>query len=98
MGLSGLEPPTSRLSGVRSNRLSYKPISEPGTHLSSHIVSNIVFSAAKVLTVVFGMGTGVSHGRIVTENFWVNFQLSDFLLSLKTQQYNIRKVCSLERR
>ena len=27
MGLSGLEPPTSRLSGVRSNRLSYKPLS-----------------------------------------------------------------------
>ena len=27
MGLSGLEPPTSRLSGGRSNRLSYKPIS-----------------------------------------------------------------------
>ena len=26
MGLSGLEPPTSRLSGVRSNRLSYKPL------------------------------------------------------------------------
>ena len=25
MGLSGLEPPTSRVSGVRSNRLSYKP-------------------------------------------------------------------------
>ncbi len=25
MGLSGLEPPTSRLSGVRSNHLSYKP-------------------------------------------------------------------------
>ena len=26
VGLSGLEPPTSRLSGVRSNRLSYKPL------------------------------------------------------------------------
>ena len=26
MGLSGLEPPTSRLSGVRSNHLSYAPI------------------------------------------------------------------------
>ena len=26
VGLSGLEPPTSRLSGVRSNQLSYKPI------------------------------------------------------------------------
>ena len=28
MGLSGLEPPTSRLSGVRSNQLSYKPTVE----------------------------------------------------------------------
>ena len=26
VGLNGLEPSTSRLSGVRSNRLSYKPI------------------------------------------------------------------------
>ena len=26
VGLSGLEPPTSRLSGARSNQLSYKPI------------------------------------------------------------------------
>ena len=26
LGLSGLEPPTSRLSGVRSHQLSYKPI------------------------------------------------------------------------
>ena len=26
VGLGGLEPPTSRLSGVRSNRLSYKPM------------------------------------------------------------------------
>ena len=27
VGSSGLEPPTSRLSGVRSNRLSYEPMS-----------------------------------------------------------------------
>ena len=45
VGLSGLEPPTSRLSGVRSNQLSYKPLLS-GTHLLSHIVSNIVSSAA----------------------------------------------------
>ena len=52
MGLSGLEPPTSRLSGVRSNQLSYKPIRflwllmESGSHLLSHTVSSIVPSAA----------------------------------------------------
>ena len=39
-----------------------------GAHLLSHIVSNAVPSAACVLTVVFGMGTGVSHKRIDTRN------------------------------
>ena len=39
-----------------------------GTRLLSHIVSNVVPSAARVLTVVFGMGTGVSPGRIGTGN------------------------------
>ena len=67
MGLSGLEPPTSRLSGVRSNRLSYKPI-QSGIHLLSRAVSSKVPSAAYVLTIVFGMGTGVSHKRIDTTN------------------------------
>ena len=37
-----------------------------GSHLLSHIVSNIVPSAAYVLTIVFGMGTGVSRKRIAT--------------------------------
>ena len=31
VGSSGLEPPTSRLSGARSNRLSYEPILNPAT-------------------------------------------------------------------
>ena len=66
MGLSGLEPPTSRLSGVRSNQLSYKPFLIGG-HLLSHTVSGIVPSAAQVLTIVFGMGTGVPPERIATE-------------------------------
>ena len=30
VGLGGLEPPTSRLSGVRSNHLSYKPMTVNG--------------------------------------------------------------------
>ena len=68
MGSSGLEPPTSRLSGVRSNRLSYEHI-KSGSHLFSHIVSNIVPSAAQVLTVVFGMRTGVTPKRIATGYF-----------------------------
>ena len=151
VGLSGLEPPTSRLSGVRSNQLSYKPISRnllipsgfsnavspnlgtsssvmgiltcvqfrihvrkqasfhscvscprvrkilhgdeeirtldpllarqvlsqlsyipffwgSGSHLLSHTVSSAVPSASWVLTVVFGMGTGVSPRRIAAGN------------------------------
>ena len=73
MGLSGLEPPTSRLSGVRSNRLSYKPsyfFKEFGSHLLSHTVTSAVPSAAWVLTIVFGMGTGVAPKRIATEIFY----------------------------
>ena len=74
MGLSGLEPPTSRLSGVRSNRLSYKPIYS-GSHLLSRAVSSKVPSAAWVLTIVFGMGTGVSPKRIATRNFLLSTPL-----------------------
>ena len=49
------------------SQLSYTPMN-PGIHLLSHIVSNIVPSAACVLTVVFGMGTGVPPKRIATRN------------------------------
>ena len=81
MGLSGLEPPTSRLSGVRSNQLSYKPFCfrkffiYSGSHLLSHTVSSAVPSAAWVLTIVFWMGTGVSPKRIATRNFLLSTPL-----------------------
>ena len=81
MGLSGLEPPTSRISGVRSNQLSYKPFCfrkffiYSGSHLLSHTVSSAVPSAAWVLTIVFGMGTGVSPKRIATRNFLLSTPL-----------------------
>ena len=70
MGLNGLEPSTSRLSGVRSNQLSYKPLFfyKSGSHLLSHAVSSIVPSADQVLTIVFGMRTGVPPDRIATRN------------------------------
>ena len=40
-----------------------------GSHLLSHAVSSIVSSAAQVLTIVFGMRTGVTPERIATRNF-----------------------------
>ena len=42
-----------------------------GSHLLSHAVSSIVPSAAQVLTIVFGMGTGVSPERIATGNIYL---------------------------
>ena len=39
-----------------------------GSHLLSHAVPGIVPSAARALTIVLGMGTGVSPGRIATGN------------------------------
>ena len=46
-----------------------------GAHLLSHTVSSAVPSADWVLTVVFGMGTGVSPNRIGTRR--INFYLLD---------------------
>ena len=39
-----------------------------GSHLLSHTVTSIVSSAAFVLTIVFGMWTGVSQKRIATRS------------------------------
>ena len=51
-----------------SNRFSSVIFKGCGGHLSSHTVSNAVLSAAQVLTIVFGMGTGVTPERIATAN------------------------------
>ncbi len=63
------------------SQLSYIPI-QSGSHLLSHTVSSAVPSAGQVLTVVFGMGTGVSPVRIATRNLSVfsSHDLSCFLI------------------
>ena len=53
------------------SQLSYTPI-RSGTHLLSHAVPSVVSSAVRGLTIVFGMGTGVSPGRIGTRNLYLN--------------------------
>ena len=52
VGLSGLEPPTSRLSGVRSNQLSYRPIltySRNKVPSKLNKTGNVLFIRPKVL-------------------------------------------------
>ena len=49
-----------------------------GSHLLSHAVSSIVSSAAQVLTIVFGMGTGVTPERIATESVFSLLELLMF--------------------
>ena len=73
------------------SQLSYIPIFcfyDAGARLLSHTVSSIVPSAAEVLTIVFGMGTGVTPQRISTSN----------LLSLDDSTVKQSLLVSLERR
>ena len=58
------------------------PKKRPGSHLLSHAVPSIVPSAAQGLTIVFGMGTGVSPERIATGNI-----LFLMCITLKTEYY-----------
>ena len=62
------------------SQLSYTP-TKVGTHLLSHTVASIVPSAAQVLTIVFGMGTGVTPERIVTKNGEYEIRTRDLLLA-----------------
>ena len=65
VGLSGLEPPTSRLSGVRSNRLSYKPkVKSLQPSLCSFFFLQVFFTCYKCLllaTSVFYLFLSGSH-------------------------------------
>ena len=64
--------PTIKIFNVLNTLMSGKVIFKNkllGIHLFSHIVSNVVPSAACGLTVVFEMGTGVSRTRIDTEQW-----------------------------
>ena len=60
-----------------------------GSHLLSHAVARIVPSAGKVLTVVFGMGTGVSPSRIATRQIYQLF-LNPELLPLKSSAFSMK--------
>ena len=57
-------------------------LKDSGSHLLSHVVSNIVPSAVWVLTIVFGMRTGVSPRRIATGNFANSVVSADFIMDL----------------
>ena len=56
------------------SQLSYTPKGF-GSHLSSRTVSSEVLSAVWVLTIVFGMGTGVTPRRIATKYIVIRFRL-----------------------
>ena len=74
---------TSCLQGRRSPNWANPP-RESGSHLFSHAVSSIVPSAAQVLTIVFGMGTGVSPKRIATRNtIWPFYRTNNLHLVLR---------------
>ena len=53
VGSSGLEPPTSRLSGARSNHLSYEPIKLFGVSLHSRLFAYSLSSPSGVELTVF---------------------------------------------
>ena len=70
------------------SQLSYTPLGS-GTHLLSHAVPSVVLSAVRGLTIVFGMGTGVSPGRIGTGNFVI-------IVRTWTKQMAAGKLASLD--
>ena len=69
VGLSGLEPPTSRLSGVRSNRLSYRPIGSFFRWVFS-LFSHIFFSISCCKCTISSYAqTSLVHSKINSTQF-----------------------------
>ena len=52
LGLSGLEPPTSRLSGARSNQLSYKPAGAESARPVFVVLEAVLFSQPSTVKLV----------------------------------------------
>ena len=63
-----------------------------GGHLLSHAVSSIVPSAVQVLTVVFGMGTGVSPARIAARSFFLRKEVIQPHLPIRLPCYDFTPV------
>ena len=62
---------------------------ESGGHLLSHTVTSVVPSAARALTIVFGMGTGVAPGRIAARNVLVIFCYTPFMPRLSLNLFSL---------
>ena len=67
-----------------------------GSRLLSHAVSSIVPSAARIFTVVFGMGTGVASARIATRQIYQCDK--NIALYMRIRQKRNPYFLSLERR
>ena len=104
VGSSGLEPPTSRLSGVRSNHLSYEPIQLSGVLslalggderdrtddplLAKQVLSQLSYTPMRELSLLLGH---VSTPKIKQ-------RLQVFLLADQDMAASHSLPCSLERR
>ena len=82
MGSSGLEPPTSRLSGVRSNRLSYEPVSYASEIIAAMllcaIVSRLALTKRRPWLLIRPPSTLPSRRQLSTINrLWLNGRVRD---------------------
>ena len=100
MGTSGLEPPTSRLSGVRSNHLSYAPKQMLGYNIQTKRVTRIELATTAWKAVVLPLNYTRIHTiskngarRNRTADTWsfnpLLYQLS-YRAKLREQDLNLR--------